>query len=205
MAAKKRRKKTRSQRQADARRRQPSAAPVTVEAPAAKSAAAADRPSGTKPAGKRRGKDDAKRPRSRRAPVPPKGPVTHKASLSEAPPPIWHPFPLTEILILVGMVVAIVGLFTQSISALIGGLLVLGASSTELAVREHFAGYRSHSAMIAGLGAMIVGTLLALLLGVLDVGIPVWTVLIAAAAVFALLFNWLRNVFVRRTGLTFRV
>jgi len=205
--AAKKRKKTRSQRQADARRRQGGGGPVTVEAPAPAEDAARGRGKagargGTKAEGK--GKGGSGKAAGRAAPVR-KGPITHKASLAEAPPPIWHPFPLTEILILVGMVVAIIGLFTQSISMLVGGLLVLGASSTELAVREHFAGYRSHSAMIAGLVAMGVGTALAFLLGALDVGIPVWTVLVVAAIVFAVLFFRLRDAFVRRTGLTFRV
>lgn len=133
-------------------------------------------------------------------------PLTMKASLDEAPPAPWHPIPLTEILIFVGLVLVVVGLVTQRIEVLGGGLLVVAASSTELSAREHFAGYRSHSSLLAGVAAIIVSTLAGIALGALDVGIPVWSLLIVAAVVFAVLFWLLRRAFRNRTGgLSFRV
>lgn len=133
-------------------------------------------------------------------------PLTLKASLDEAPPAPWHPFPLTELLILLGLILIVVGLVTQRIEVLGGGLLVVAASSTELSAREHFAGYRSHSSLLAGVAAVVVATGAGLLLAVLDVGIPVWSLLVVAAVTFGVLFWWLRRAFRNRTGgLSFRV
>ncbi|EHN11370.1 hypothetical protein PAI11_17590 [Patulibacter medicamentivorans] len=129
-----------------------------------------------------------------------------KADRDEAPQPIWAPVPVTEILILVGIVLAGVGVFARSGQMIAGGLLVVGAASTELAIREHFAGYRSHSAMIAGVAAAVVATAGGFGLSALGVSVPVWAVLGVAAVVFAGAFTALRRAFRERTGgLSFRV
>lgn len=144
-------------------------------------------------------------------PVVPQRPVVQggvpslKADRAEAPKPLWHPWPLTELLILVGLVVAVVGLVGGSIPTTIGGLVILGSASTELAYREHFAGYRSHSAMLASAVAVIGVTAVAFLASRIGIDIPPWLLGVAAIGTFAGLFVVLRRGFRRRTGLSFRV
>ena len=128
-----------------------------------------------------------------------------KASRDEAPKALWHPLPITELLILVGIVLAVVGLINGSIPTTIGGLVILGSASTELAYREHFAGYRSHSAMLASAVAVIGVTAVAFLGSRIGVSIPPWLLGVAAIVVFGGLFVVLRRGFRRRTGLSFRV
>ncbi len=128
-----------------------------------------------------------------------------KARREEAPKALWHPLPITELLILVGIVVAVIGLVGGGIPMTIGGLVILGSASTELAYREHFAGYRSHSAMLASVVAVIGVTAVAFLGSRIGVNVPPWLLAVAAIGVFGGLFVVLRRGFRRRTGLSFRV
>ncbi len=140
-----------------------------------------------------------------RRPVVPAGIPSLKASRDEAPKPLWHPWPLTELLILVGIVVAVIGLINGSIPTTIGGLVILGSASTELAYREHFAGYRSHSAMLASVVAVIGITAIAFLGSRVGVHLPPWALGVVAIGAFGGVFVVLRRGFRRRTGLSFRV
>ncbi|MEV4420507.1 hypothetical protein AB0L40_11100 [Patulibacter sp. NPDC049589] len=134
------------------------------------------------------------------------GPPSVKADRSEAPKPIWHPLPITEGLILVGIVVAAIGLFSQSTGLVLGGLALLVLSSLELAVREHMAGYRSHTSLISAVVAMVCAVGLGLILNVADIGLPQWPLLFVAIFVFAGMFRVLRLKFKERSGgLTYRV
>src|SRR5947208_11714039 len=64
----------------------------------------------------------------------------------------------------------------------------------ELAMREHFSGYRSHTTLIAGLTGFLAGALLVAL------GVPKGVVLLAAVAVGVAAFPFLRRAFKRRSG-----
>lgn len=128
-----------------------------------------------------------------------------KASRDEAPKALWHPLPITELLILIGIVVAVIGLINGSIPMTVGGLVILGSASTELAYREHFAGYRSHSAMLASVVAVVGVTAVAFLGSRIGINIPPWLLAVAAVGAFGGLFAALRRGFRRRTGLSFRV
>jgi uncharacterized membrane protein YhiD involved in acid resistance len=69
----------------------------------------------------------------------------------------------------------------------------------ELAIREHFAGFRSHTLVLAGAGA--VATIAVLVLA----GLPQPVALAAGIAVLVSAFVALRNAFRRRSGgLSFR-
>jgi hypothetical protein len=134
------------------------------------------------------------------------GAPTLKADRGEAPQPIWAPLPITEGLILIGLIGAVAGLATQSTGLLLGGLGLLVVSSLELAVREHLAGYRSHSSLIAAVVAMVSAAGLGLLLNAADVGLPQWPLLLVGVLVFAGVFRVMRETFKRRSGgLSFRV
>ena len=65
----------------------------------------------------------------------------------------------------------------------------------ELALREHLAGYRSHSALLAGLAALVVAVPLAAF-----VRPPKAVVIVVAAVVFLLALQALRELFRRRSG-----
>jgi len=75
------------------------------------------------------------------------------------------------------------------------GVALVGVASLELAVREHFAGYRSHSSLLAA--SLGVGTML-----VLGIGLEIARVVAigVGAVVFAAAFLALRSAFRRRTG-----
>jgi hypothetical protein len=134
------------------------------------------------------------------------GPPSVKADRSEAPQAIWHPLPITELLILVGIVVAAIGLFSKSTGMVLGGLALLVLSSLELAVREHMAGYRSHTSLISAVCAMVSAVGLGLLLNLANIGLPQWPLLFVAIFVFAGMFRVLRLKFKDKSGgLTYRV
>lgn len=79
---------------------------------------------------------------------------------------------------------------------LVAGLIVASLGGGELALREHLAGYRSHSALLAGVAAFVAVTVVALGLG----PVKVWLLMALGAAVFAAAFYAMREVFKRRSG-----
>ena len=99
---------------------------------------------------------------------------------------------------LVALVMLVAGFFVSGTrgTVMLGTGLVLGSlAGLELSVREHFAGYRSHTLLLAGAAA--VGMLAALFFGEL---LPPVGRIAAAAAVFALAAWWLTGAFRRRSG-----
>ncbi|HEY3187914.1 MAG TPA: hypothetical protein VGJ70_10590, partial [Solirubrobacteraceae bacterium] len=75
------------------------------------------------------------------------------------------------------------------------GIALVGIASLELAIREHFAGYRSHSSLLALAGAVVTMGLLGIALGV-----PRVVAVAAGGVVFVAAFLVLRAAFRRRTG-----
>lgn len=80
------------------------------------------------------------------------------------PPAPWGDFPLTEIAIFVGLLLLVAGFFVAPPQGLvmIGVGLALGSlAGLELSVREHYAGYRSHTLLLAAaVGVPVLGALL---------------------------------------------
>ncbi len=126
-----------------------------------------------------------------------------KAPRDEAPPAPWDPFPLTELMILGGIVLALLGLLiaggARQLAMIAGGLVLIGLASAEFAFREHFAGHRSHTTLLAAIPAVIVASGLWLLANKAGL-IPSFVAPIALVAVFALCFWRLRELFKRRSG-----
>jgi hypothetical protein len=128
-------------------------------------------------------------------------PARRSAARDQRPAAPWGSFPLQELTVLVGLVILIIG-FVGSNPVAIGVGLVLGSlAGLELSLREHLAGYRSHTFLLSGTAFVItVGTLY--YLG----GLILLICLIAGAAVFVLAFVALRNIFRRASGgLSFKV
>jgi hypothetical protein len=83
----------------------------------------------------------------------------------ERPPAPWGSFPLVELVVLVGILMliagAIVGTDVKRGQVLLGtGLVLASLAGLELSIREHFGGYRSHTALLAS--AVGVATMLGL-------------------------------------------
>ncbi len=127
------------------------------------------------------------------------GPTSRRARLDEAPRPPWAPVPLTEGTILVGMLLVIFGMVggRSNGALLIGfGLTLVTVATVELSLREHLAGYRSHSSLLAGCAALIAAVPVVLLVP----GAAKAVVILVGAVVYFLVFRLLRDVFRRRSG-----
>ena len=122
----------------------------------------------------------------------------------ERPPAPWGSFPLVEILVLVALVMLVVGFFAggDRSPVLLGTGLALGSlAGLELSIREHFAGYRSHTTVLAGVIALTTATAVALIAG--KILLPILFAI--ALVVFVGCFYLFRRVFRRRSGgLSFR-
>jgi hypothetical protein len=148
------------------------------------------RPSGPQPAPAQPSAvvlDDAQRARAAR-----------RRAGTDRPPALWGDFPLSEIVIFVGLLLLVAGFFVsppQGFVMIAVGLALGSLAGLELAVREHFAGYRSHTLVLsAAVGIPLFGVLFA------ATKVPVPICLAAGAVAFggsAWLFT---QAFRRRSG-----
>jgi hypothetical protein len=124
--------------------------------------------------------------------------ATYKARREDAPQPPWAPFPLTELCILLSIILIAIGFFFadgQRRGVLLGGGFVLVTlAAGELSVREHFAGYRSHSSLLAGICAILAAVPFWL------APIPQEIVLVVGIGAFVLGLFGFRRAFMRRSG-----
>lgn len=126
-----------------------------------------------------------------------------KARMAEAPPAPWSPFPLVELCILAGLVLVVVGFAAggdHRLTFFVLGFALIAVSAVEQAIREHFAGFRSHTTLLAG--SIVLFPVLPLSF---VTSIPRIALLGVGGLVFALSFFGLRSAFARRAGgLAFR-
>ena len=119
------------------------------------------------------------------------------------PKPPWHPVPLVELAVLSGIVLIVLGILNRDSSRgrllLVFGLALASVAGLDTAAREHFAGHRSHSTLLAGLPAVALVVGLAVAGAGPAVSVPV------AAVVFGGSFLLLRRGFKARTGQAFKV
>jgi hypothetical protein len=147
-------------------------------------------------------RDAARRERAASTQPPPRS-RAGRPSASARPPAPWGNFPLSELVILIGIVLILWGAARGSggEEMLAGGLVIASLGGGELALREHMAGYRSHSSLLAGVAAFVAVTVVALGLG----PVQLWVLVILGVAVFAGTFYAMRELFKRRSGgLVFR-
>jgi hypothetical protein len=127
-------------------------------------------------------------------PAPAREPApARRAAAGERPRAPWHPFPLVELCVLIGLVLLVWGLFTADEASgrvlLVCGMALGSLGGLDTALREHFSGYRSHALLIAALPAVLVA-------GVLFFASAPWIVIpVAAGAVLAGGFVLLRRAF----------
>jgi Ca2+/Na+ antiporter len=117
---------------------------------------------------------------------------TPVGAFGERPPSPFGGLPISELAILAGAIGVVVGVLRGGGAALIVGVIVCALGVVEVTAREHFSGYRSHAALLAGIPAVAVETGL-----VLAFGEPRRRALLALAVVpvFALLLWLLRKRF----------
>ena len=169
-----------------------------------------DLPAGT--AGGRTSRNERDAARERRAQAVARGekpdstPKARGPREAERPPAPWGALPLAEVVGLLSLILLVVGFFAQGPRgfAMILAALVLGSIvGLELSAREHFAGYRSHSTLLAGVAAVVVMAALVYSTGY-GVLAP-YLVVPVGVVVFAPCFILLRRTFRRRSGgLSFR-
>jgi len=150
-----------------------------------------------------------RKPRPRRPPgeAPPPPAATDAAARrvrkpieDERPEAPWAPFPLVELLVLIGLGMIVAALFTDgrtSTALLVLGLAFGSLAGLELSIREHFGGYRSHTTLLAGAaGVAVIG----FLFYVVPDSLPPVGRLLVGIAVGALTAFWLARVFKERSG-----
>jgi hypothetical protein len=117
---------------------------------------------------------------------------------SERPAAPWGNFPLSELVILLGLVFILWGAARGSggEEMLAGGLVIASLGGGELALREHLAGYRSHSTLLAGVAAFVAVTAVALAFS----PVKLWLVCVVGVGVFGGMLYWMRELFRRRSG-----
>jgi hypothetical protein len=127
----------------------------------------------------------------------PAAPTRRRPRHPERPPAPWGSFPLVEIVILVALVLLLTGFFisgTRGTVMILAGVSLASLAGLELVLREHFAGYRSHSSVLAGS------------LAVVALGVGFWLAwppalqIGVAVVVFLVSFYLFREAFKRRSG-----
>jgi hypothetical protein len=93
-------------------------------------------------------------------------------SVGERPRAPWHPFPLAELSILVGLIAVAVGAARGEAgkTLLLVGVLVVVLGTLDTTIREHLSGYRSHAGLLAAVPTALVHGGIAL--GLFALGAP---------------------------------
>jgi uncharacterized integral membrane protein len=119
----------------------------------------------------------------------------------ERPPAPWGSFPLAELTVLAGIVMLAIGVAGQNPTAIGVGVVLAALGGLEVSLREHLAGYRSHTTLLAGtVFVLITGALFYLANLILAICLAV------GALAFAISFYALRRAFQKASGgLSFKV
>lgn len=130
-----------------------------------------------------------------------KSPAKRVSTPDDRPPAPWGSAPLAELVIFAGIVALVIGVIGGHPTAIGVGVALACLGGLEVAIREHFAGYRSHTTMLAGLAFVFTTGL------VFYVADQILAVALTVGAVaFALVFYLARRAFQRASGgLSFRV
>jgi hypothetical protein len=86
-------------------------------------------------------------------------------SEGERPPGLFGSVPVSEFAILAGLVAAVYGYAASRPPALIVGLVICALGTMEVVGREHFTGYRAHTALLSAVPAVAVEVAVVVLFG----------------------------------------
>lgn len=134
---------------------------------------------------KRRRRVEAPTPKPPEPAVREPAPAAPARRADGAPPAPWGSFPLTELVVLIALVLLVAGFVVPPPrgAVMLGAGLALGSlAGLELAIREHFAGYKSHTLLLSGAVGIAVAAAL-YFLG--PESLPVWVCVLAGAAALA--------------------
>ena len=128
-------------------------------------------------------------------------PAKRTLSPDERPPAPWGNAPLAELVILAGIISLAIGVIGGHPTAIGVGVALAGLGGLEVAIREHFAGYRSHTTMLAGVAFVFTTGL------VFYAADQILVVALAIGALaFAITFYLSRRAFQRASGgLSYRI
>ncbi|HLI59386.1 MAG TPA: hypothetical protein VKV21_06935 [Solirubrobacteraceae bacterium] len=112
--------------------------------------------------------------------------------VGERPRGLFGGVPVSEVAILAGMIVAVVGFVQTAHATIIIGLVVCALGVVEVTGREHFSGYRSHTTLLAAVPTVALEAIVVAVFG--DPSDRAWLLLVMVP-VFALLFFALRQRF----------
>ena len=126
--------------------------------------------------------------------------MSERRKADERPPAPWGSFPLAELSVLAGIVALVVGVVGKDLTAIGVGVVLAALGGLEVSAREHLAGYRSHTTLLAGTAFVLVTGALFYLAGL------ILAICLAVGAVaFAASFYALRRAFQKASGgLSFR-
>ncbi len=117
-------------------------------------------------------------------------------SVGERPRAPWHPFPLAELSILVGLIAVAIGAARGEAgkTLLLVGVLVVVLGTLDTTIREHLSGYRSHAGLLAAVPTALVHGGIAL--GLFALGAPrvTWVLvpIVVDVPLFSVLLKLLR-------------
>jgi hypothetical protein len=124
------------------------------------------------------------------------GRLAEQAAFGERPQAPWHPLPLSELLILVGIVGVIVGTSRgeSGLGVIAAGIGAVAVGTLDFTIREHLSGYRPHTTLLAAIPTAVLHGALALALVALGASSTLYVVapLVVDVPVFAVLFKLLR-------------
>src|SRR3954447_12444648 len=118
-----------------------------------------DAPGESRAATTTRAERDAARQRraAQAASTPPRRRRSARPTMEDRPPAPWGSFPLVELLVLAAIGLFVAGLIIRGER---GGVMVISAlalgslAGLELSIREHMAGFRSHTTLLAGVAGV---------------------------------------------------
>jgi hypothetical protein len=124
--------------------------------------------------------------------------MSERDDAGDRPRAPWHPVPLAELCVLVGIVLLVAGLITGLSSdrgklLLVSGMALGSLGGLDTAAREHFAGYAPHHIVLAGVPAVATAAVLYFARA------PWIALVVAAVAVFAAALTLLRRAWRRAT------
>jgi hypothetical protein len=124
-----------------------------------------------------------------------------RPTIDERPPAPWGSFPLVELMVLASLIMLVVGgIFTHGDTRkrlILAALAVGSLAGLELSIREHFGGFRSHSALLGGAVAAVAITITFFATKGTGAGFAMVPV---GGIVFMAAFFFFRQAFSRRTG-----
>ena len=152
-----------------------------------------DLPAGERASSTRAERDEARRVRAQQAAR------RRKESGDQRLPAPWGPFPLTELVVLLAIGL-LIGAFIvrgeRGRTMLAAGLLLGSLGGLEVSIREHFAGYRSHTTIFAAAAGVLTIVVVTLVVH----PIKLWIVALIALAIASITFYLARESFKRRSG-----